>query len=113
MGFTFSRQVPKQDRSYFMTNSPELETSIKIKRKQLEDAEVLIQSLQNKLTENVQLLVEYKRKVKKMEEENVLLHVNLTSLNSEIGRLTKISKASYEGTDDMEKKIAERVKVRL
>lgn len=97
-----------------MTNHPELETSIRVKRKELEDAQVLIQAYEDKLTEYDTLFHENEKKIKKMEEENVLLHVDVTSLSSELGRLTKISETSdtsYENIDIMEKKQAEMVKV--
>jgi len=97
-----------------MTNHPELETSIRVKRKELEDAQVLIQAYEDKLAEYDTLFQENEKKIKKMEEENVLLHVDVTSLSSELGRLTKISETSdtsNENIDIMEKKQAEMVKV--
>lgn len=107
-------QVSKRNQSYFMTNNPELETSIKIKRKELEDAQVLIQAYEEKLAEYDSLFVDNEQKIKKMEEENVLLHVDVTSLSSELGRLTKISETSDTSHEDMnitQKKQAEMVKV--
>lgn len=109
-------QVSKRNQSYFMTNSPELESSIRVKRKELEDAQVLIQAYEEKLAEYDTLFVETEKKIKKMEEENVLLHVDMTSLSSELGRLTKISETSDTSQEDisiMEKKQAEMVKVRF
>jgi len=97
-----------------MTNNPDLETSIRVKRKELEDAHVLIQAYEDKLVEYDQLFVENERKIKIMEEENVLLHVDVTSLSSELGRLTKISEtsdSSHEQISNMERKQAEMVKV--
>jgi len=97
-----------------MTNHPELETSIRVKRKELEDAQVLIQAYEDKLAEYDTLFQENEKKIKKMEEENVLLHVDVISLSSELGRLTKISETSdtsNENIDIMEKKQAEMVKV--
>lgn len=97
-----------------MTNSPELESSIRVKRKELEDAQVLIQAYEEKLAEYDSLFSETEKKIKKMEEENVLLHVDMTSLSSELGRLTKISEnsdTSHEDVSIMEKKQAEMVKV--
>lgn len=114
MGFTYSVQVSKRKQSYFMTTNPELETSIRIKRKELEDAQVLIHAYEEKLSEYGSLFVENEKKIKKMEEENVLLHVDVTSLSSELGRLTKISETSDTSHEDMhyvEKKHAEMVKV--
>lgn len=96
-----------------MTNNPELEMSIRVKRKELEDAQVLIQTYEDKLAEYDTLFQENEKKIKKMEEENVLLHVDVTSLSSELGRLTKISETSdtsYENSI-MEKKQVEMVKV--
>ncbi|KAE9542770.1 hypothetical protein AGLY_002681 [Aphis glycines] len=113
IGFTYSMQVSKRNQSYFMTNNPELETSIKIKRKELEDAQVLIQAYEEKLAEYDSLFVDNEQKIKKMEEENVLLHVDVTSLSSELGRLTKISETSDTSREDMnitQKKQAEMVK---
>jgi len=108
-------QVSKRNQSYFMTNNPELETSIRVKRKELEDAQVLIQAYEDKLAEYDSLFVENDRKIKKMEEENVLLHVDVTSLSSELGRLTKISETSDTSHEDINnithKKQAEMVKV--
>lgn len=97
-----------------MTNNPELETSIRVKRKELEDAQVLIQAYEEKLAEYDSLFVDNEQKIKKMEEENVLLHVDVTSLSSELGRLTKISETSDTSREDMnitQKKQAEMVKV--
>jgi len=97
-----------------MSNNPELETSIRVKRKELEDAQVVIQAYEEKLAEYDQLFAENEKKIKKMEEENVNLHVDMTSLSSELGRLTKISETSdttQENVDIMEKKQAEMVKV--
>lgn len=99
-----------------MTNSPELESSIRVKRKELEDAQVLIQAYEEKLAEYDTLFAETEKKIKKMEEENVLLHVDMTSLSSELGRLTKISETSdtsHEDISNMEKKQAEMVEVRF
>lgn len=94
-------------------SNPELETSIRVKRKELEDAQVLIQAYEDKLTEYGTLFVENEKKIKKMEEENVLLHVDVTSLSSELGRLTKISETSDTSQDNgiTEKRQAEMVKV--
>lgn len=114
IGFTYSMQVSKRNQSYFMANNPELETSIRLKRKELEDAQVLIQAYEEKLAEYDTLFIENEEKIKKMEEENILLHVDVTSLSSELGRLTKISETSdtsQENIDIMEKKQAEMVKV--
>lgn len=115
IGFTYSMQVSKRNQSYFMTNNPELETSIRVKRKELEDAQVLIQAYEDKLAEYDSLFVENDRKIKKMEEENVLLHVDVTSLSSELGRLTKISETSDTSHEEInnisQKKQAEMVKV--
>lgn len=106
--------MSKRNQSYFMTNNPELETSIRVKRKELEDAQVVIQAYEEKLAEYDALFIDNEKKIKKMEEENVLLHVDVTSLSSELGRLTKISEhsdTSQENLDIMEKKQAEMVKV--
>lgn len=114
MGFTYSIQVSKRNQSYFTINNPELETSIRVKRKELEDAQVLIQAYEDKLAEYDTLFQENETKIKKMEQENVLLHVDVTSLSSELGRLTKISETSDTSREDiviMEKKQAEMVKV--
>lgn len=114
IGFTYSVQVSKRKQSYFMATNPELETSIRMKRKELEDALVLIHTYEEKLTEYDSLFVENEKKIKKMEEENVLLHVDVTSLSSELGRLTKISETSDTSHEDIhyvEKKQAEMVKV--
>jgi len=94
-----------------MTDNPELETSIKINRKKLEDAQVLLQAYENKLAEYDQVFIENKRKMKKMEEEHILLHVDLTSLSSELGRLFKISETSNDKISNIETKQAEIVKV--
>lgn len=97
-----------------MSNNPELETSIRNKRKELEDAQVLIQAYEEKLSEYDELFAENEKKIKKMEEENVVLQVDVTSLSSELGRLTKISETSdtsHEDIDRMEKKQAAMVKV--
>lgn len=108
-------QVPKRNQSYFMTNNPELETSIRLKRKELEDAQVLIQTYEEKLAEYDSLFVENDKKIKIMEEENVLLHVDVTSLSSELGRLTKITESSDTSREEInnftQKKQAEMVKV--
>lgn len=105
-------QVSKRNQSYFMSNNPELETSIKIKRKELEDAHVLIQAYEDKLVEYDSLFAENEKKIKRMEEENVLLHVDMTSLSSELGRLTKISETSDTSREEagiIEKKQVEMV----
>lgn len=107
-------QVSKRNQSYFMSNNPELETSIRNKRKELEDAQVLIQTYEEKLAEYGELFAKTEKKIKKMEEENVVLQVDVTSLSSELGRLTKISETSdtsNEDNDIIEKKQAEMVKV--
>lgn len=106
-------QVSKRNQSHYMTNN-ELETSIRVKRKELEDAQVLIQAYEEKLAEYDTLFFENEKKIKKMEEENVLLHVDVTSLSSELGRLTKISEnsdTSHEDNNATEKRQAEMVKV--
>lgn len=116
IGFTYSIQVSKRNQSYFMSNNPELETSIKLKRKELEDAQVLIQRYEEKLAEYDQLFGEYEKKIKTMEEDNISLHVDVTSLSSELGRLTKISETSdtsHENIEIIEKKQAEMVKVNI
>lgn len=98
-----------------MTNNPELETSIKLKRKELEDAQVLIQAYEEKLVNYDKLFAENENKIKKIEEDNVLLQVDVTSLSSELGRLNRISETSdtsIENNDILEKKQAEMVKVR-
>lgn len=97
-----------------MTSHPELEESIRIKRKELEDAQVLIHAYEDKIAEYDQLFLENERKIKKMEEENILLHVDMTSLSSELDRLSKISETSdttQEEISSIEKKQAEMVKV--
>jgi chromosome segregation ATPase len=97
-----------------MSNNPELEISIRNKRKELEDAQVLIQAYEEKLAEYDELFAENEKKIKKMEEENVVLQVDVTSLSSELGRLTKISETSdtsHEDINTIEKKQAEMVKV--
>lgn len=114
IGFTYSLQVSKRNQSYFMTNNPELETSIRVKRKELEDAQVLIQAYEEKLAEYGELMIKNEDKIRKMEEDNLLLHVDVTSLSSELGRLTKISEnsdTSHEEIISLEKKQAEMVKV--
>ncbi|XP_050538665.1 citron Rho-interacting kinase-like [Daktulosphaira vitifoliae] len=112
IGFTYNIQTPKRNQQHYIS-SPELETTIKIKRKELEDAHVLIQAYEEKLTEYDQMMVANEERIKKMEEENVLLHVDVSSLSSELGRLTKISETSETSTDEidvMQKKQAEIVK---
>ncbi|XP_050431701.1 citron Rho-interacting kinase-like [Adelges cooleyi] len=111
IGFTYSLQVPKRNQQHYIS-SPELETTIRIKRKELEDAHVLIQAYEEKISEYDEMMIANEERIKKMEEENVLLHVDVSSLSSELGRLTKISETSETSNDeiDMQKKQAEIVR---
>lgn len=93
--------VSKRSKSCFITNNPELETTIIVNRKKLEDAQVLIQVYEEKVAEYATLFAENERKIKQLEKDNVLLHVDVTSLNGKLSRLTKISETS--DTSHMEK----------
>lgn len=106
--------VTKRRNSYFMTNNPELKTTIRVNQKKLEDAHVLIQVYEEKLAKYETLYAENEKKIKQLEKDNVLLQEDVTSLNGKLSRLSKISKTSdtfHEKNCIIEKKQAENVQV--
>ncbi|XP_050433505.1 citron Rho-interacting kinase-like isoform X2 [Adelges cooleyi] len=113
IGFTYSSSMLERNQQHSIS-IPELETTIKIKQKELEDAHVLIHAYEEKVTEYDRMMIVYEEKIKKMEEENVLLHKEVLSLGSELSRLTRISEETTltrnDDNDMVQKKQAEMVK---